>query len=72
MTGQQRKGDGQPPVGQMFGPGAQGLGGAGEAVAHKDADLSAVAAERLGSGKERHRGTPFDEGTWRVTSGYAK
>ncbi|GAO12691.1 hypothetical protein TPA0598_12_00590 [Streptomyces lydicamycinicus] len=62
MTGQQREGDRQSAVGQVFGPGADGLGGAGEAVAHEDADLSAVTAERLGSGKERHRGTPIDEG----------
>ncbi|GAA2343035.1 hypothetical protein Scani_56630 [Streptomyces caniferus] len=72
MTGQQRQTDREPLVGQILGPGAYGLGGAGEAVAHKDADLSAVTAERLGSGKERHRGTPIDEGAWRVTSGYAK
>ncbi|GAA2602960.1 hypothetical protein Stube_50760 [Streptomyces tubercidicus] len=72
MTGQQRQADREPLVGQEFGPGANRLGGAGEAVAHEDADLSAVTAERLGSGKERHRGTPIDEGTWRVTPAYAK
>ena len=51
--------DGQPALGQVLGPGAQRLGRAGEAVTEQDADLSALVAERLGSGEDRHHGLLF-------------
>ena len=61
VAGQQRQRDREPALGQVLGPGAQRLRGAGETVAEEDADLSAVVAERLGSGKERHRRSPVRE-----------
>jgi hypothetical protein len=46
-------------LGEVLGPGAQRLGGTGEAVAEKDTGLPALMAERLGSGEDRHLGLLF-------------
>jgi hypothetical protein len=66
VSGQQREGHRQVALGEVLGPGEQGLGAAGEAVAEEDADLPALVAERLGSGEDRHVGLLF--GQWAGTS----
>ncbi len=44
----------KPGRGEVLGPGAHRLGGAGEPVEHEHADRAAVVGEGLGAGEEGH------------------
>ena len=59
VSRQQGQRDGETALGEILRPGAKRLRGAGETVAEKDTDLSALVAERLGSRKDRHLGLLF-------------